>query len=84
MSLLAPDVAMGFSCCSGSSYSCTAQVCGPSCLPGPQAACPLQETEDTITERKRAGGWERDCTRVRAPARWGTAELSVGNSTAGM
>lgn len=67
MSLVVPDVAMGFSCCSGSSYSCTAQICGPSCLPGPQAACPLQETEDTIAERKRARDWERDCTRVRAP-----------------
>lgn len=50
----------------------------------PQAACSLQDTEDTTTERKRAGSWERDCKRVRAPAHWGTAELSVGHTTAGV
>lgn len=44
---------------------------------GPQAACSLQETEGTLLGGNKAGCWERDGKRVRAPARWGAAELSV-------
>lgn len=85
VSLAVPDVAVGLSCCPGSSCSCTAQICGPNCFPeGLRQLCSLWETEDTATERKRAGSWERDCKRVRAPAHWGTAELSVGSNLVGV
>lgn len=50
---------------------------------GPQAACPLRETEDTIAEGNRAGSWKMGCKRNRAPEPQGTPELSLGNDTEG-
>lgn len=78
VSLGAPDVAMELSCCSGSSCSLYCTDLWARLSPwGPQAACSLQVTEGTTTERKRAKSCERDSKRVRVPAPWGAAELSV-------